>query len=141
VPLIYPDCLAEVGFYADPSGRTVHVARWEAQYHRRLRVKAKQNEPISLWHRGKTTSITSVVEQIRATIASGESSHDGSSALMRHVLNARWEVAFGYLVYKAYPDSPDKIDCAAVMAWVARLDAVAKEIGRATSKAAKQWWC
>jgi hypothetical protein len=44
------------------------------------------------------------------------------------MLNARRR-AFrtGYLLYKAYPDSPDKIDAAyaAVMAWKARLDAVA----------------
>ena len=59
---------------------------------------------------------------------------------MRHVLNAgRRAVASGYLIYKACPDSPDKIDAAyaAVMAWMARLDAVAKGIGQGTPKSGK----
>ena len=45
----------------------------------------------------------------------------------------------GYLIYKAYPDSPDKIDAAyaAVMAWKARLDAVAKGVGQSTSKGSR----
>ena len=79
-----------------------------------------------------------MVEQLRAAIANGQCTHDGSTALTRHVLNARRRaVSTGYLIYKAYPDSPDKIDAAyaAVMAWKARLDAVAKGVGakRATA--------
>jgi hypothetical protein len=49
------------------------------------------------------------------------------------VLNARRRnFRAGYLLYKAYPDSPDKIDAAyaAVMAWKARLDAVAAGYGK-----------
>ena len=120
-----------VGSYADPSGWTEHVARWEADYTRRLKVKATQNAPISVWPRGKTSHVAVAVEQLRSAIVNGEVSHDGSSALTRHVLNARRRaVASGYLIYKAYPDSSDKIDAAyaAVMAWKARLDAVAKGI-------------
>ena len=43
----------------------------------------------------------------------------------------------GYLLYKAYPESPDKIDAAyaAVMAWKARLDAVAAGLGARRKKA------
>jgi hypothetical protein len=51
------------------------------------------------------------------------------------VLNARRRAAGqGYLLYKAYPDSPDKIDAAyaAVMAWKARLDAVSQGITQRT---------
>ena len=70
-------------------GWTEHVAKWEAQFSRRLKVKATQNAPIAVWPRGKTASVTTVVEQLRAAIANGECSHDGSSALTRHVLNAR----------------------------------------------------
>ncbi|MDJ0496154.1 terminase, partial [Gordonia alkanivorans] len=46
----------------------------------------------------------------------------------RHVLNARRRSKrTGYLIFKAYPDSPDMVDAAyaAVMAWKAGLDAVA----------------
>jgi hypothetical protein len=42
-----------VAFFADPSGWTEMVAKWEARYGARLRVKASQREPISAWPRGR----------------------------------------------------------------------------------------
>ncbi|MCL2089856.1 MAG: phage terminase family protein [Micrococcales bacterium] len=54
--------------------------------------------------------------------------HTGALVLTTHVLNARRRTnASGYGIYKQHPDSPDKIDAAvaAVLAWTARLDAVA----------------
>ncbi|WP_254661281.1 hypothetical protein [Gordonia sp. UCD-TK1] len=117
-----------VGFYADPSGWTEHIARWEAKFGKKLRVKATQGEPISVWPRGKTSNVGLAVEAFRQAVVNGEAKHDGGSALTRHVLNARRRATrTGYLIFKAYPDSPDKIDAAyaAVMAWKARLDAVA----------------
>lgn len=128
------------GFYADPSGWTEHVARWEAKWGRKLRVKATQSAPISAWPRGKDTRVVHYVEQLRLAIANGDCSHDGSSALTRHVLNARRRSSrTGYLIYKAYPDSPDKIDAAyaAVMAWKARTDALGLGMGRIKAKKAK----
>lgn len=121
-----------VGFYADPSGWTSQIASWEAKFGRRLRVKATQSAPITAWPRGKDSRVIEHVERLRQAIANDEMTHDGSDALMRHMLNARRRnVRGGYLIYKAYPDSPDKIDAAyaAVMAWKARLDAVAQGIG------------
>lgn len=117
-----------IGFYADPNGWMEQVAKWEARYGDQLKVKASVREPIAAWPRGKNTNAVDAVENLRAAIANGECSHDGSSALTRHMLNARRRnFRTGYLIYKAYPDSPDKIDAAyaAVMAWKARLDAVA----------------
>jgi hypothetical protein len=130
-----------VGFYADPSGWTEHVAKWEAAFTRKLRVKASQANPISAWPRGKDSRVVEYTERFRQAIVNGEVSHDGAAALTRHVLNARKRATrTGYLIYKAFPDSPDKIDAAyaAVMAWKARLDALAagahvsKRTGRAT---------
>jgi hypothetical protein len=121
-----------VGFYADPSGWTEWTAKWEAAFGRKLRVKASQREPIALWPRGKNTIAVDAIENLRQSIVSGECSHDGSSALTRHVLNARRRASRnGYLIYKAYPESPDKIDAAyaAAMAWRARTDAIAARIG------------
>ncbi|OBB48856.1 hypothetical protein A5755_14140 [Mycolicibacterium fortuitum] len=69
---------------------------------------------------------------MREAVANREVKHDGAPALTRHVLNARRRATrTGYLIFKAYPDSPDKIDAAyaAVMAWKARLDALALGIG------------
>jgi hypothetical protein len=124
-----------VGFYADPSGWTEHVARWEARYGARLhpKVKASGQSRIAAWPRGKDTNAVEAVKQLHSAITNGECTHDGSLALTRHVLNARRrQVRTGYLLYKAYPDSPNKIDAAyaAVMAWKARLDAVKCGAGR-----------
>jgi hypothetical protein len=128
-----------VGFYADPSaGWDVPIARWEARWGGRLRVKASQRQPISAWPTGKHTAAIEAVKTLGLAIMNGECSHDGSSALTRHVLNARRrQIRSGYLLYKAYPDSPDKIDgaYAAVMAWRARLDAVAAGLGARRKKA------
>lgn len=121
-----------VGFYADPSGWGEHVARWEAKFGRQLKVRATQSEPIAVWPRGKTSNVGLAVEAMREAVANREVKHDGAPALTRHVLNARRRATrTGYLIFKAYPDSPDKIDAAyaAVMAWKARLDALALGIG------------
>jgi hypothetical protein len=128
-----------VGFYCDPSGWTEYVAKWEAAYGRRLKLKATQGNPLCVWPNGKTSQVVEHVERLRqAIVVSGEAkarnlepelTHDGGFSLTRHVLNARRrQVRTGYLLYKAYPDSPQKIDAAyaAVMAWKARLDAVSR---------------
>jgi len=122
-----------VGFYADPSGWAEHIAKWEAEYSAKLKVKAAGQSWIAAWPRGKDTRAVEAVSSLCAAIEHGECTHDGSSSLTRHVLNARRRpVRNGYLLYKAYPDSPDKIDAAyaAVMAWKARLDAVSSGIGQ-----------
>lgn len=116
-----------VGFLADPSGWTGQVAAWEAEFGRRLKVKATGNAPIAAWPRGKDTRVVEHVKRFREAVVNGELSHDGGASLTRHVLNARRrQVSSGYLLFKKYPDSPEKIDAAyaAVMAWKARIDAV-----------------
>lgn len=116
-----------VAFYADPSGWHEQVARWEAKYKHRLKIKASQNHPIAAWPRGKDTRVQDYVETFRRAIVNQEVRHDGSPSLTRHVLNARRRMTrTGYLIHKAYPDSPDKIDAAyaAIMALKARTDAL-----------------
>lgn len=127
-----------VGFYADPSHWTEHVARWEARYGARLRVKASQRQPIAAWPTGKHTAAIQAVANLGHAIENGACTHDGSAALTRHILNARRRAnRTGYLLYKAHPESPDKIDAAyaAVMAWKARLDAVSAGLGARRKKA------
>jgi hypothetical protein len=124
------------GFYADPSGYAPYVAQWEAKYGKRLRVKASQNAPVALWPRTKDARVEEYVKRLELAIKNGEMTHDGSAALTRHVLNARKRATkTGYLLYKAYPDSPNKIDGAYAMtiAFKARVDALAKGIGRKRS--------
>jgi len=127
-----------VGFYADPSGWTEIIAKWEATYGGRLRVRASQRQPITAWPRGKATNAIEAVKTLGSAIENGVCTHDGSAALTRHVLNARRRASrTGYLLYKAYPESPDKIDAAyaAVMAWKSRLDAVSAGLGARRKKA------
>lgn len=122
-----------VGFYADPSGWSEWVAAWSARYGRRLKVKAHAESPIAVWPRGKDARVVEYVERLRLAIVNGECTYDGSSELMRHITNARKRnTRSGVLLYKAYPDSPYKVDAAyaAVMAWKARTDAIAKGVGK-----------
>jgi hypothetical protein len=121
-----------VGFYADPSGWTSQVAEWEAAFHRRLRVKASRNAPIAAWPRGKDSKVSEVVEKMRQAIVNGEISMSDSPRLIAHMLHARRrDKRTGYLLYKQYPDSVDKIDAAyaACMAFSACIDAVAGGVG------------
>jgi hypothetical protein len=122
-----------VGFFADPSGWSDHVARWEAAFGKRYRVKATEKNPIAMWPRGKTTDAVGAVKDTWEAIQTAELTHNGHPVLERHVLNARMRAAHnGYLLYKAYPMSPKKIDAAyaLTMAWKCRLKAVSKGIGR-----------
>lgn len=122
-----------VGFYADPSGWTGQVAEWEAAFHRKLKVKASRNEPIAAWPRGKDSRVSEAVEKMRQAIAGGEISMSASPGLIRHLLNARRRATrTGYLLYKDFPDSPEKIDAAyaAVMAYKACIDAISTGVGQ-----------
>lgn len=124
-----------LGFYADPSGWDSQVAGWEAAFGRQLRVRASQNQPIAAWPRGKDTRVAEYVEKFRQAIVNRELTWDGSPTLLTHMLNARRRALRrgGYLLYKAYPMSPDKIDAAyaAVMAYKACLDVVGRGVVRA----------
>lgn len=145
-----------VGFYTDPNMWTEYVVKWEAAYGRKLKIKAPEPHPMMMWPRGKTPDATHHVDRLRVAIMEsaeawsrheademlsiGEFSHDGSFYLTKHVINARMRKnPTGYLLYKAYPESWDKIDAAyaGVLAWRARLDAVAKGLAkpRKTSQA------
>ncbi|MGW4028242.1 terminase [Streptomyces sp. NPDC004838] len=121
-----------VGFYADPAKWESHVADWEAAYGPRLKVQATRNHPIEWWMTGgRSTLIVRALEKFHTALTEGELTHDGSSALVRHLLNARRrKTRSGIQIMKANPDSPDKIDAAvaAVLAWQCRLDAIAKGI-------------
>lgn len=127
-----------VGFYADPSGWQTHVAEWEAEFGRKLRIRATQQSPIGLWPRGKNAGVAHLTEQFYQAVLGHEITHDGSSIVMRHVLNARRRRSRGggYLLYKEFPESPAKIDAAyaAIMAFKACVDAQSRGLARARRK-------
>lgn len=123
-----------VGMYADPARWESHVAKWEADHGRRLKLKASTQHPIEWWMTGgRSFQIVRALEKFRSSVVDGELSHDGSSVLTRHILNARRRSSrTGIQIMKEHPDSPNKIDAAiaAVLAWQARVDAMAKGLGR-----------
>ena len=128
-----------VGFYADPSKWRSHVAKWEAKYGSRLRVPASRSNPIEWWMSGglNRAKVTKSLEAFRGAILDREVTHSDSSVLSRHILNARRRTnSSGYGIYKAHPDSADKIDgaVAATLAWQARLDAISAGVAQVRRK-------
>lgn len=126
-----------VGFYADPAKWESYVAGWEAALGSRLKVRVTRDHPCEWWFTGGRSALTvRMLEKFHSAVVDGELTHCGSSALTRHVLNARKrKTRAGIQIAKEHPDSLRKIDAAvaAALAWQARLDAVAKGIGRRTT--------
>ena len=122
-----------VGFYADPAKWESYIAGWEAKYHAKLKVKARQDHPIEYWMTGgRAAIVVRALEQFHSAVVDSDLSHDGSYALTSHVLHARRRTSrSGTQIAKEHPDSIRKIDAAvaAVLAWQARLDALAKGVG------------
>lgn len=116
-----------VAFYADPPHYQDYVDNWTAEFSGRLRVKATQTHPIEWWT-NRPSIMVKTLERFREAVAAGRLTHDGSTVLRRHVLNARRRTSrSGVTISKEYPSSSKKIDCAmaAVLAYEARADAVA----------------
>lgn len=129
------DRWAVVGMFADPAKWESYVASWEASFSDRLVVTASRQHPLEWWMTGGRASlIVRAIEQFQSAVLDKEMSHDGGYHLTRHVLNARRRVTrFGVQIAKEHPDSSRKIDAAiaAVLAWQARLQAVATGITEA----------
>jgi hypothetical protein len=119
-----------VGMYADPAKWEGHTAAWEAAYGPRLKVKSSRDHPIEWWMTGgRAVLIVRALDKFHGAVVDKELTHDGSSPLTRHILNARRRTSrSGIQIMKEHPDSANKIDAAvaAVLAWQCRLDAVAK---------------
>lgn len=118
-----------VGFYADPARWESWVAQWEAAYGHRLRVRASRDHPVEWWMGGgRGVQTVRALAGFHDAVVDRELTHDGSSVLMQHVTNARQRPSrAGMQIGKEHPDSARKIDAAvaAVLAWQARVDALA----------------
>lgn len=118
-----------VGFYADPAKWESYIANWEADFGKKMKVKATLRHPIEWWIGGNRNYLmVRALEQFFGAVVDRELTHDGSRILSRHVLNARRRVGrSGIQIHKEHPDSPNKIDAAvaAVLAWACRVDAIA----------------
>ena len=129
-----------VAAYMDPAKDwRSYVNAWEAKYGRRLKIRVKADHPMEWWMTGGRTHINEVaIESFLGAVLNGDLTHDGSFKLTQHVLNARRRIRRQKLALgKEHDYSPNKIDAcvAAVLAWQARLDAVAKGVGRRRSGA------
>lgn len=121
-----------VGFYADPSaGWAGEVKGWEAEYHKRLKVKMSVNEPIR-WMQKNISRTCEVFDQLYSSISSSEVSYDGDPAMTRHFLNARRDPRRAGYVLKKPDDDQDfsKIDLtwAAMFAFACGIDALGKGV-------------
>lgn len=118
-----------VGFFGDPAKWATWLVSWEAKYHERLKVKATRDNPIHWWMTGgRALQIVRATDELHTAIVKRQCTHDGSSALIRHLANARRRMSrTGAQIAKAHPESDKKIDAAvaAILAWQARLAAVA----------------
>lgn len=131
-----------VGFFADPAKWESHIADWEAKWGTKLKIKSTRAHPIEWWMTGgRARAIVQALEQFHSAVIDGEMTHDGAAALTRHVLNARRRTSrSGLQIGKEHPDSPKKIDAAvaAVLAWQARLEAVAAGLHERNAKAPRR---
>lgn len=119
-----------VGFFADPNKWESHVAQWEARFGKSLRVKSSRDHPVEFWPRPSV--MVQATERFHSAVVQGECSLSGESAMVRHLLNARRRSSrSGLQISKEHPESANKIDAAvaAILAWQARLAAVAAGIG------------
>ena len=125
-----------VGFYADPSMWDGHVAKWEADHHRKLKVGFTRDSPIAFNVRA-ISKVVAGFASLHAASVHGEITYDGSYDLTRHFLNARRQVVrSGIVLRKPNDNYLAKIDAtyAAMLAYSARLDAVGKGIGLARNE-------
>lgn len=123
-------------FYCDPAKDwRSHVNAWEATYGRKVQVKVSADHPFEWWMTGGRSGLVQrAIEQFEGAVRNGDLTHDGSFRLTAHVLQTRRRVRSGKLtVAKEHDYSPRKIDAcvAAILAYQARLDAIAKGARRA----------
>lgn len=126
--------------YCDPAKDwRSHVNAWEAKFSSKLMRSPKgttlavtRDHPFEWWMTGgRSGLIQRAIEQLEGAVRNGDMTHDGAADLTRHVLNARRRLQSGKLTLQKENDySEKKIDAAvaAVLAWQARLDAVAAGI-------------
>lgn len=132
-----------VGFYADPSRDwRSHVNAWEAKYGGKVKVKVTAAHPFEWWMTGGRSGLNQrAIEDFEGAVRNGDLTHDGSFKLTQHMLNARRRIRHAKLALgKEHDYSPAKVDAAvaAVLAFQARLDAVAKGVGKRTTTAVRR---
>lgn len=115
-----------VGFLADVKEFESYIDEWGQLFGPDLVIDAtagRHRHPVAWDMRAKVSEFTEAVERALVDVGEGEFSHDGSTRLQRHALNARRSSnRYGWSVSKEGRESPRKIDLlvCAVMARHAR---------------------
>ncbi|MGW4487867.1 terminase TerL endonuclease subunit [Amycolatopsis sp. NPDC004368] len=122
-----------VGMYCDPAHWQDYIDTWTTDFGARMRVKATKARPLEWWT-NRPTAIVAALKRLHDAIMDGSMSHDGSSVLTTHVLNAKRKDSgrAGVEIRKEYPKSSRKIDAAmaATLAYECRGDAVAMGLAK-----------
>jgi phage terminase large subunit-like protein len=103
--------------YCDPAYWSPEVAAWAARYN-----------VVREFSTARDGRIVPASIALHTALVTGELSHDGDAALVRHLRNARTRATrYGLTLRKDRKGSPNKIDAAmaAVLAFQARIDAIA----------------
>lgn len=133
-------------FFADVRDFESYVDAWGNEFGRGLLVEAtagRYRHPVAWDMRAREKEFTEAVERTLVDIKAGDLTHDGDSAMTRHVLNARRRPnKYGVSIAKESRESPKKIDLAvcAIGARLARRQGLAspkwKRRSRKTGRAA-----
>ena len=108
-----------VGMYADPSaGWAGQVKTWEAEHHKKLKVKLSAQEPMK-WRQKDVSRTCDAFENLHSAIVNGDVTYDGSPELTRHLIVARRDKRRnGYVLIKPHDDQDySKVDAAWGMAF------------------------
>ena len=118
-----------VRLYADPFGWGSYIHDWDRDHPRR----------VVEWETRRLKAMDGAIERFSADLTAGRLTHDGSSILTEHVMNAQLRTRAGYrIVTKDRQHSPKKIDAAvaAMLAWEAAADSLTPAKKRAGRVAA-----
>lgn len=117
--------------YFDPPYWETTVAEWAGRY---------GDNRVFYWRTNRMRPMAGAVAAFNSALLAGEMTHDGNRQLAAHIGNAcRRTVTVRdekgeplWTICKERPDSPHKIDAcmAAILAWVARRDALAAGVGQ-----------
>jgi hypothetical protein len=127
-----------IGAYMDPAKDwRSYVNAWEAKYSAKCPIKVSASHPFEWWMTGGRSGLNQrAIEVFEGAVRNGDLSHAGEYKLTQHMLNARRRIVAAKLTLGKENDySPNKIDAAvaAVLAWQARMDAVARGHGARTT--------
>jgi len=111
-----------VGFFADPALWESYVDNWSADFGHQMKVKGNHVRPLE-FRMNRPLAVVTALERFYQAVIARSLSHDGSTVLTRHVLNAKRRLGkSGMTIAKEHPSSSRKIDAAyaAVLAFEAR---------------------